>query len=165
MDNAFWQAVASTPWWAYAIFTYLFWIALVARKPHVISIRQITFLPMIPIALSLALLCYLLPLTTLNISLWLGGALFGAGWGFLQLRRPKTKVLDESNLYVPGSWTLLILLVGGLAAKIYFKFSITSGLNLFSKPAFIASIFLSYGMFTGLFLGRTYGARLLFRVH
>ena len=162
MTDSIWEAIANTPWWVFVLFIFLVRIGLLARKPHIISMKQLLILPIMFFALSLVAI-FNLKFQTINLLLWAGAILFGIVLGWLHFRLLKISAIKEkAMLYVPGSWNVLIIILTLFALKYYYNYEIALNSQMLNNPKIIMVLMLSYGLFTGLFIGRiTYAFRCL----
>lgn len=155
MQQSIWQHIATTPWWFFALFIYLFSLSFKFTKPYSVDIRRITLLPMLPLLLGMVFLMYFLPSTKTNIHLWFNGLMLGIGAGFLHFRLVKPQYSDH-QLRFPGNWLAPIFLGCLLSAKLYFGFALMPSLSLLTNPWFAMIVFFVYGLGTGLYIGRYY---------
>ena len=163
MNHAHWETIANTPWWLYVFFIYLSWMAYLATKPRLVPVKSIFIFPVFFITLSIISLYLSARWNLLYISIWAAALVTGTLLGWLQFRLLKIKaVKNKSLLYMPGTWSLLVIIFTLFIAKFYFGFDGAIHPNQLSNPHFIRWIFLLYGIFTGLFIGRiTYAVRCL----
>ena len=156
MNDSIWQAIANIPWWIYATFIYLIRLGLLASKPRVVPIQNLFILPSFFVLLSLVCIYTSKELSFFTLSIWLSTLLLGALLGWFQFRMFKIKAIkEEAKLYLPGTWSLLILILISIALKFYFINSAnTFDAHVLTQPKFAGWLFSLYGFFTGLFLGR-----------
>jgi hypothetical protein len=156
METSIWQSIALTPWWVYFIGTYLIWAGYQATKPRLVTVSQLTIMPVLFLSLSVMNMCAMpIQFSVMHLSIW-GSTLFlGVGLSYLQCRLFKIKTDKASNsLCLPGTWLILIALMVCVALKFYFDISLSIDPMVFINPEnTILSVFL-YGLITGLFIGR-----------
>lgn len=164
MHDSIWQAIANIPWWIYGTFIYLLRLGFLATKPRIISIKSILILPGFLIFISLLSIYLNKQFNFLHFLTWLSTFLLGTGCGWLQFRFFNIKAIkNEAKLYVPGTWSLLIVIVVSFSSRLYFlNASNKIDFALFLQPPLVIWLFALYGLLTGLFFGRiTYALRCL----
>jgi len=156
MGDSIWQAIAITPWWFYLILYYILTLCIRASKPHIASFRYIVLIPGFFICLLLVSLPIIVSFTLQNFLIWLGTALFGILLGWLQFRLRKVKAIkNETKFYLPGSWSLLVLIILVIIAKYYyFGYQILIDPHILKQPKFAPFLLAAGGILTGLFIGR-----------
>jgi hypothetical protein len=159
-ENSIWQIVAGTPWWVYVLFIYLMRLGFYATKSHIIPVKKIFIMPMIFLVLSIVSM-FGMALNAFNLSIWVASILVGAVLGWLQYKALRIKaVKNKASLYVPGTWSLLIIITLIFSIKYYFGYTISIDPNVLMQPQYTAWILGLYGLFSGLFIGRlTYALR------
>ncbi|RDI45161.1 DUF6622 family protein [Aquicella lusitana] len=154
MNNSIWEIIAGTPWWVYVLFVLLVRFGILASKPRIIPFRQLLLLPAVFIPLSFASL-YQMHLSLSLFGLWAGALLLGAAGGWLQFRFINIKAIkNQSKLYVPGTWSILIIILIVFAVKYYYSYESAVNPGQIINPHINVWFALLYGLFTGLFIGR-----------
>lgn len=155
MTYTIWASIANTPWWIFAFFLYLIWIGAAATTPRIVSFRSLFILPSLFLLLSFAAMTATVKLDLLHFLSWQVCVVFGIGLGYLQCRLLKMKALkNERALYIPGTYSLLILLAVIFILKFY------SGFDLGFLPSFLLHgdhsqwLVGAYGLGMGLFIGQ-----------
>ena len=152
--HSIWETAANTPWWVYALFIYLVRLGFLATQPRIIPVKNLLLLPTLFVLFSLFNLYSTVQVTALHLLVWLGALCLGCLLGWLQYAALKIKAIkDEAKLYIPGTWTLLFIILIIFSIKYYFNYESAiepSALTNSSSPW----VLLLYGLFTGLFIGR-----------
>lgn len=162
MTISIWEKIAETPWWIYVLYISLIYIGFLGTKARIIPIKQLFILPGMFLILSFCSM-YLMHLTLFALMCWIATIVLGMGLGWLQFRIFKIKaVKDEAKLYVPGTWSLLVIILIIFATKYYYGYELETNPQQLLSPKFAAILALIYGFFTGLSIGRaSYAMRCL----
>lgn len=158
----FWQALAITPWWFYLLAIMLIHISFAALKPRFISFKELLLTPTFFMTFYLVALYYLIDLTSLNIILWICMMIAGCVVGWLQCKTLGLKANPESGqFYIPGSSLFFVfcLLITSFALYILRYYLTQVSIipitpTLFHQTKYGAWLVMTYGFFTGSFLGR-----------
>lgn len=155
MSNTFWQTLASTPWWVYALFIYFMQISWIATKPRIIPIRSLLILPSIFITLSIISLAYLLQMDASTLFLWSSAMTIGIPLGWMQFYLQKIKAIkNEAKLYIPGTWSLFFIFALLFFVKYYYRYEFAIDPLTIATSPYAPYIVLFYGVCTGLFIGK-----------
>lgn len=148
-------AAEQTPWWVYLIFAYLLSRGIAASKPQIVSIRKLTIIPIIFLALSIHTVLTAFHITAAVVGVWLLSLIVGSAIGWLLIRNHEYKV-DRKKLLIQlqGSWLTLILILLIFASKYYFGYELGSDPALVNHLGFEFSMLAITGVCTGLFVGR-----------
>lgn len=153
--NAIWAAASQTPWWVYVLFIFLVQRGIKASKSQVVSIKKLTIVPLIFIALSIHTVMTAFHVNTTVIAMWFVSIILGSIIGWLLVRNHQFKV-DRKKLLIQlqGSWMTLILILAIFVFKYYFSYQIESDPALANQTGFEFSMLGATGICTGLFVGR-----------
>jgi len=155
MNISIWETIASTPWWVYLVFGMLIRAGWLATKPNVITLRNLYFYPIMLFAFSVVAVFATMTVNATMIMLWLMAAFLGSGLGWLQFRMQKiVAIKNEKKLHIPGTWSLLIIILVLFTLKHYFNFQLSINTESIQQPNVMASVIFLYGLFTGIFAGR-----------
>ena len=126
-----------------------------ASKLQVISIKKLTIVPLVFIALSIHTVMTAFHVNAMVISVWLASIILGSIIGWLLVRNHQFKV-DRKKLLIqlPGSWLTLILILAIFVSKYYFSYQLGSDPALANQTSFEFSMLGITGICTGLFVGR-----------
>ena len=150
------QFLATVPPWVYPLLLMLLLIAIQASKPIVVPVKRLLYMPTIFISLSFIVIYHLITLNTINIVAWIIALLAGMVMGWYQLRALRIKgITNTKSIYVPGTWSLLIIVLFLVALKFYarYKFAYIDP-ALLKNPTYAPWFMALYGILTGLFIGR-----------
>ena len=157
---AFWQIIATTPWWAYLLLMYIVNIGFAARRPRYLHYNQLIIAPSVLTTLFLLTFYHLLPWQLVYLAVWGAMIPLGAVLGWLQYKHLKIKAIRHTaKLYIPGTWSVLIIMVLLFSLKYYLGLKISFDATTLQQPKYIWSLVTAYGLFTGLFLGRAFYAQ------
>ena len=153
--NAIWTAASQTPWWVYVLFIYLVQRGISASKTQVVSIKKLTILPLVFVALSIHTLMTSFHVNAMVIGVWLASIILGSIIGWLLICQHQFKI-DRKNwlIQLPGSWMTLILILAIFISKYYFSYQLGSDPELANQTGFEFSMLGITGICTGLFVGR-----------
>jgi hypothetical protein len=156
MKETIWQTIASTPWWMFLFSAYFIWVCYNATKPRIVTIRQLTVMPLFIISLSVMSMCAMMKTVSyFHYALWLGMFLLGTGLGYLHFLMLNIKAIKSLNsVYLPGTWAPLFIILSLFISKSYFGYQFTFDPQTLVDPEYAILIILAYGLFTGLFIGR-----------
>jgi hypothetical protein len=152
MNNSIWEIIANTPWWVFVLLVYLIRVGLGATRSRIVPVRRLLILPTIFIALSFVSMYNNMQLTFDHVLIWSAAFMIGSCLGWLQFKALKIKaVKNRASLYVPGTWSLLVIIIILFCVKYYYGYQ-----NAIDPTKLQSNIwlFFAYGLFTGLFAGR-----------
>lgn len=156
MLATFKEIISTIPMWAYVFVLALVLISIQASKPKIISIKVLLYSPLFFFIFSFCVIYFFLPLDKYNMSAWFTCCTLGALLGWIQFRDLKIKAIrGTKSLYMPGSWYVLMVIIGLLCAKVYASLHYNHfDPNLLRTPKYAFAIISIYGLMTGLILGR-----------
>ena len=95
--------------------------------------------------------------TISNISFWTAGLLLPLIFG-IKLAHPKLVNFSEEHnkLTIPGSWVPFILMMAIFFTKYFVGYSIARELAIVNEFMFVVTISILYGVFSGIFLSRSF---------
>lgn len=151
-----------TPVWVWALLGGLVALGLSQVRSRDVSLTRVTILPMVLVALSAGGVLSAFGPSPLAAGAWLAG-----GAGVLAFGRPLTTVRGAAwsartgMLHIPGSWWPLGLIVGLFAIKYTVGVALALNPGLATDPGFCSACALAYGLFAGVFFGRSLSLRRL----
>jgi hypothetical protein len=155
MTNSIWEMIAGTPWWVFALFAYLVKIGYSATKPSIVEFKKLWMLPTALIILSVIGIDTIAHGAPKNLLAATGAALLGIPLGWLHYKSLKIKaVQDKKQLYIPGTWSVLVIILAIFAVKYYCNYQLEVNPEIFLRPQNALTILTVYGLFIGLFIGR-----------
>ncbi len=109
--------IRNTPLWVWGILGYLLYVGIQALKPRIVTLDKLIFLPLALIALKFRV--FLSP----DAWIYLVGLSAGLFAGFVKVRNSPIKVLkDIKSIQIPGSSSLIIILLGIFVMKYFFGY-------------------------------------------
>lgn len=155
MTYTIWQVIANTPWWVFLVFILIVRVGLLATKARTIPVKNLFIIPAIFFVMTLVNMYFFVSFTLLNLSIWLSTLLLGLFAGWLQFRSLNIKALkNEAKLVVPGTWSLLVILLTIFVIKYYAGYQFVIDPEVLKQPKYVYGLLTLYGLFTGLFIGR-----------
>lgn len=159
MSYETWASIAATPWWVFAGFFYLIWLGIAATSPRIVSFKGLMVLPAIFLFLSLVALLSIVKITLTNFFIWQAAVLVGLSIGLLQCWIFKMKALkNQKAFYIPGTYSLLILLAIIFSAKYFWNFDIVLSPQFLMQASNAPILISLYGISLGLFAGQFFYA-------
>lgn len=151
-----------TPIWVWGLFTALIALGLSQTRDREVTLLRVTILPLVMIALSLSGVVSAFGHAPLPLAGWASGvgAALAFGRQVVAVRGARWSV-ESGRLYVPGSWSPLVLIVGLFCVKYGAGASLAMHPALATDAAFAGLCSLAYGSFSGLFLARALSLRRL----
>lgn len=151
----FWEKVAETPWWWYALAIYLLLACLSSLKPRIVEVRQLFTFPLFFIIFSAIILSVSFEINLMNLVTWTSALMGGMLLGFLQFRLLRIKAIpNENKLYIPGSPLFILMVASFLAAKFYFNLDMNIGVLFTLQQTHPIWFILAYGILSGLLLSK-----------
>jgi len=149
------QILSGTPTWVYILFALLIYLGIKASKTRVISVKKLCILPIVFTYMSVHTLLISFAINTISVSTWVIATAIGIILGWIQVARYKLEV-DKAHFLVkvPGTWSVLILIILIFVTKYYFGFELASDPQLKLHLGFELSMLFVSGALTGLFVGK-----------
>lgn len=153
-----------TPSWVWAVLLILLWRGLSQARPHRITLRRLSILPLVMLGLSLwgvtstfgsfaALAAWAAGVLATSALMLSSGAQRGVQWS-----------ATEQHFSMPGSWLPLVVILGIFCTKFAVGVSLALHPGLHSETAFALGASLAYGGFSGFFAGRALGLARMVRL-
>jgi len=157
MSYSIWGALAETNWWVYVFFLWLAAISFQATKPHKVSMKLTIVYPLLLLALLLMLLPFVIPLTLYKLFILILFITPGFVFGYLQFRFQRIKAIKAtSQFYVPGSFSLFIILMLLLIAKFYYyNYAVTFNFSSLKQETTTNIVSAVSGFIIGLYIARS----------
>lgn len=157
MSYSLWGAIAETHWWLYVIFIWLAFASFNATKPRQISMKLSIIHPMILAGILLIMLPFVIKLNVYKISILIFAITPGLVFGYLQFHFQKIKAIkNTARFYVPGSWTVFIVLMILLMVKLYYyNYPIILDLSIMQQENTSRIIVLLLGFLIGINIARS----------
>ena len=149
------QILTHTPIWVFGLFILLVIFGLQQTRSRNISAALAYFLPLGMIALSLSGINSSFGLKPVPVALWAIGLVIVTLIRFKYFRDDRVTFTRESRtFFIPGSWTPLFVIMAIFLTKYLFAIMHAMDAELVSSNAFVASLSLAYGCFSGYFSSR-----------
>lgn len=149
------EIVTHTPPWVFVLFFALLGLGWFQSKGRSVSRGKLLMLPVAMIALSFYGVLSAFGPVPAGLAFWGMGAAISAGLG-ARLAAPRGASFSaETRLFfVPGSWLPLALMMAIFFTKYAVGVVLARQLPIAGESAFVGSISLCYGLFSGAFLAR-----------
>ncbi|MBX3709590.1 MAG: hypothetical protein KIT56_08535 [Gammaproteobacteria bacterium] len=159
MSYRFWEAVAETPWWIHWMLLCFIYLAYLGTKPRIIFLKSAVIIQGISMGLLIIALFFFAKITLHNILICSSVTLTGIFLGWSEFRYSKVKAIkNKSQIYLPGSWNLFILIFIFVIANYYMDMShhYIISIETLKQEKFMKFFLALSGLSIGLFIGRTY---------
>lgn len=159
-----WEAIAETPWYIYLLIWALLYLGYASTKPRVIMVKPQIISQILSLVIFIAMLFSLITISPQQIPLILGSCFIGFLLGYLHFYAGRVSAIQGTGkVFVPGSWTILVVIASLIFAKYYFyghRFFIS--IEIIRDPRYLPVFLFFSGLAMGLILGRVlYLARVL----
>lgn len=149
------EILKRTPPWVFVLFFVLLALGYFQSKDQAVSRGKVLLLPIAMIGLSFYGVVSAFAFSPIGLICWLLGIGIAAWLGILLAMPRGVSYSIETKLFsVPGSWLPLALMMAIFFTKYAVAVILARQLPLAGEVAFIGSISLCYGLFSGLFLAR-----------
>jgi Family of unknown function (DUF6622) len=149
------QILIHTPLWVYGLFIALVVFGLQQTRSRNVNAVLAYFLPLGMIALSLAGINSSFGIKPAPIAMWAIGLLMVTVIGFRHFRDDRVTFTRSSrSFFIPGSWTPFFVIMAIFFTKYVFAVMHVFDAEIVATEAFVASMSLAYGCFSGYFSSR-----------
>ena len=156
MNDSIWQSIAATSFWVYVLVFYFLYMGYRGKKPQVVPLRALVLLAIGLICFTLAGISMFVKFNATNASYWALMYMLGMGLGWLQFSTlPVKAIVGEKNIYIPGSWLTLCIIIAMIASIFLTDFQISFDPATLRSGAYSRFLMIAYGLVTGLYFGRT----------
>lgn len=147
--------LVDTPLWVYALFLFLLFRGIKARRPATVTLARLAIIPLIFLVWDLYDLVIYRQLSLLIVLLWLGVLIIGALLGYALIRPERiTRGNNPGTLHRPADYSALPLMMTAFAIKYVFGVMAAVAPATMQKPAISATAVVVGGVFAGSFLGK-----------
>lgn len=121
MSYSAWGTIAETPWWIYLIVLYVLKVAYQSTKPAFITLKSSMLFPSIVTSILIFSMASLIRLDFYQYLLLALSLVPGLILGCLQFHFRRIKAIKSKNqFYIPGSWSVFVIVFTLFLAKFYF---------------------------------------------
>lgn len=145
-----------TPWWVYAIFTYLMIIGIKSLQDHKVLLYRLLIVPVIFVGWSIYSISVRYGLKPLFVSVWLLTFVIGIVLGWLLLYRGIKVDKKTLTAHIPGSWFPLVCYVLFFSIKYFIGFTYALSPETKGMAIFWLTDIVSSGILSGMFNGRIF---------
>ncbi len=155
MQTSIWQSIASTYWLVYVFIGFLIFLSYEGTKAQKLPVRNFFIIPPLFITMTIISMVYMLQVTPASLAAWANMLVLGSGLGWLHFRALNVKIISgENKMAMPGSLLIFFIIIGLAAAKYFYGSRFSLDIRMLKSPHTILMIMSSYGLLSGLFLGR-----------
>jgi hypothetical protein len=149
------EIIAHTPRWVFALFIVLVALGMQQAKARSVSLQRLTLLPLAMLGLSFYSVWDTFNGSELGVACWLGAALATAlASQRINFSRGVRHDSETRSFVIPGSWLPLAMMMGIFFTKYGVGIMLAQHGELRDADAFVATISLVYGFWSGMFFGR-----------
>jgi len=149
------DAIRFTPVWVWVLLAILVWRGLAASRPTTGPLWRFAIVPVAIGLWGLSGLVLRYPVSAASVGIWLGGLALG---GLLAWRAAAGVALQvdraRGHVTVPGTWSVLILVLAIFAVKYWFGYRLGTNPALAADPSFYLADIGFSGLATGGLAGR-----------
>lgn len=151
------ELISHTPTWVFVVFFTLLVLGMIQSKERIVKVNTVFILPISMIVFSLFGVLSVYGVTLLAISFWITGLILALFCG-IKLAYPKLVSFSGQNnrLTIPGSWAPLIFMMAIFFTKYIVGYAVARELAVVNEFMFMATINILYGVFSGIFLSRSF---------
>jgi len=151
----FFQILAHTPVWVFPLLAGLIFIGYTQSKERTVSMTRVAIVPAAMLILSLSAIWSTFGFGALATTSWLIAVAFAVFLSKLMGPiRGVSVVPGTRHFHLPGSWIPMCLILAIFTTRFVVGASLSMHAGLRVEPVFIAASALSYGLLSGVFLGR-----------
>jgi len=155
MSNTINSVIANTPGWVYILFIFLVYRGVKAFKPRIVRLIKIFILPFLFLLMSLHMSSNVPVGNFLQFVVGILALLVGAGIGWVDILRFPIKVDRQHQLLeIPGTWSILIIVLVVFFANYYFQYMLHAQPIVAQQNSFVISMMAVFGAAKGYFIGR-----------
>lgn len=149
------EILKRTPPWVFVLFFALLALGYSQTKARVLSRMRVSMLPIAMIGLSFYGVLSAFGILTIGIAFWVLGVAISVVVG-VKIGVPKgvTFSTETKSFFVPGSWQPLAMMMAIFFTKYAVGVSLARQLPIVGEIAFVGSVSLCYGLFSGVFFAR-----------
>lgn len=149
------ETLKRTPSWVFVLFFALVALGYFQSRDRTISRGRVAIFPLAMIALSFYGVLSAFGNVPASLALWGLGVSLAAGLG-VRLGAPQGVIFhaQSRSFFVPGSWLPMVLMMAIFFTKYAVAVILARHLPLADEGAFVVSVSLCYGLFSGVFLAR-----------
>ena len=139
--------ITGTPIWVWAVLGYLIFVGILALKPRIITLYKLILMPVALIILKFKLF------SSPDAWIYILTLAVGITAGVLKARTTAIHIFkDKKHIQIPGSSSLIVVLIGIFAMKYYFGYLQATDLEAYVKQH-VWELALS-GLLSGYFTGQ-----------
>lgn len=153
--NMIYQAAIHTPWWVYVLLVVLIQIGFKAAHSGVVPLLKLFIAPVIFGVMAIETLLNNLSMSGFVATTFLISTLIGVSIGWLQVARQQLAFdRDHHLIKVPGTWSVLVIILIIFATKYYFGYTLAIDPNAIKNTTFDIAFIGVTAICTGIFIGK-----------
>jgi hypothetical protein len=148
------QIIFNTPPWVWALLAFLIYRGMRAAADREIPFRRIFIIPLVMLGLSLHGIGSTFGIGFMVLLTWLATTLVASGlsWHLPDYRKMVAHPA-RGTLFLPGSWTPLLMMLGIFFIKYVVAVMLSMNPHYAQTTGFAIAICALYGLFNGIFIG------------
>ena len=149
------RIVANTPVWVWPLFLALLWLGFQQTRQRQVPLPRLLILPLVMTGLSILGIASNFGFRLIALFAW-GVTICLSAWLVFQRSIPPSTRFDSASgvFSVPGSWIPLALILGIFTVKYAVGVALAMQPSLAADDIFGAVVSASYGVCSGIFVGR-----------
>lgn len=150
------EILRHTPPWVFVLFFVLLVLGCSQSKGRTVSRNKVSILPVAMLVLSFYGVLSAFGSVAVGLAFWVLGVAIAVGLGVkLALPQSVTFSAETQTFFVPGSWLPLAFMMAIFCTKYVVGVILARQLPITGETAFVGSVSMCYGLFSGVFLART----------
>lgn len=147
--------LVDTPLWVYALFLFLLFRGIKARRPATVTLPRLAIIPLIFLFWDLYDLLIYRHLSVSIVLLWIGVLFIGALLGYVLIRPERiTRGTEPGTLHRQADYSALPLMMTAFAIKYVFGVMAAVAPATMHKPIMSGTAVVVGGLFAGSFIGK-----------
>jgi putative Mn2+ efflux pump MntP len=149
------QIILNTPVWVWALLAFLIYRGILASVDREVTLKRLLIIPAIMLALSVQGIVSTFGITPATALAWVPFIGVGAVLAWALFRRDSVTALPpKAAVFLRGSWTPLMLMMGIFLTKYAVGVTLAMQPNHAHELLFAAGVCALYGLFNGVFIGQ-----------
>jgi putative Mn2+ efflux pump MntP len=158
------QIILNTPLWVWAVLAFLVYRGILASVDREVTLKKMLIIPAFMLALSAQGIVSTFGMSAATALAWMPFIAIGAVLAWIMFRRDSVQALPAKGaVFQRGSWTPLLLMMAIFLTKYIVGVTLALQPNHAHELLFAAGVCALYGLFNGVFIGRTLRAFAIYR--
>jgi hypothetical protein len=150
------QIIVNTPIWVWALLAFLIYRGFVSSVDREVPLKKVVIIPVLMLALSILGIASTFGLSAAAALSWLPFVVVSAALTWVLFNPDSVRAFpDKGTVLQRGSWTPMILMMGIFLTKYIVAVILAREPGHAHELLFAVGVCALYGLFSGVFLGRT----------